>query len=63
VPDSRFSDPPTITLHGIKDVLVPFRLAEQLTAALKNADVRAELVRKPAGAFEISPLICTYCRS
>ena len=46
VPDARLPDPPTITLHGTKDVLVPFRLAEQLTAALEKAGVRAELVRK-----------------
>lgn len=47
-----FADPPTITLHGNKDVLVPFRLAEQLTAALKQAGVRAELVSGPLAGMQ-----------
>jgi acetyl esterase/lipase len=43
-------DPPTLIIHGDKDLLVPFQQAETFVAKLKDAGVSAELVTKPGAA-------------
>ena len=43
-------DPPTLIIHGDKDLLVPIQQAELIVAKLKEAGVAAELVVKPGAA-------------
>jgi len=43
-------DPPTLIIHGDKDLLVPMQQAEIIIAKLKAAGVPAELVVKPGAA-------------
>lgn len=43
-------DPPTLIIHGDKDLLVPYQQAETFTAKLKETGVTAELVTKPGAA-------------
>jgi acetyl esterase/lipase len=43
-------DPPTLIIHGDKDLLVPIQQAELIIAKLKEAGVPAELVVKPGAA-------------
>jgi acetyl esterase/lipase len=43
-------DPPTLIIHGDKDMLVPMQQAEIIVAKLKDAGVKAELVVKPGAA-------------
>jgi acetyl esterase/lipase len=43
-------DPPTLIIHGDKDLLVPIQQAEIIVVKLKQAGVPAELVVKPGAA-------------
>ncbi len=43
-------DPPTLTIHGDKDGLVPLQQSELIMAKLKEAGVPCELVVKPGAA-------------
>jgi acetyl esterase/lipase len=43
-------DPPTLIVHGDKDLLVPIQQAEIIVAKLQQAGVPAELVVKPGAA-------------
>lgn len=43
-------DPPTLIIHGDKDLLVPMQQAEIIVAKLKDEGVPAELVVKPGAA-------------
>ncbi|MBI3464268.1 MAG: alpha/beta hydrolase [Planctomycetes bacterium] len=43
-------DPPTLIIHGDKDLLVPYQQAEIFIAKLKESGVPAELVTKPGAA-------------
>lgn len=54
----RESIPPTVCVHGRKDLMVPFALSEELVETLREAGVDAQLIEEPEANQCVSASLC-----